>query len=373
MDHIGFQPPIDRLGYRNYGSEGNDICYSNGILSRQGKMGRVEKFLYRQDGITAIFKGPGKQEYFFDRQHKIKWLIDNNAEESLTLEFKAAGALGKKDLKKKEIGKDVSAFANSAGGIIFYGIEEKEHKAADFSFIDGNEFTKEWIENVISGQIQRKIPDLRVIPIRFDGDLKKSIYIIKIPESPNVPHMCKDNRYYKRYEFKSEPMEEYEVRRAYNSSQRPQLEIADQLVVRSLGMTKTGFMIKRQSFEIGIQIENIGRTIEDRYKLELEIPSVPLGDEISNPHIAEFRHSFDGISNKLSIPNSSPIFQGELNKHFSFNIGVSFRSYQQLSTAPMRCKLYFSGGIHEKDFLLWEGLNDAGFKLNIRHFDPGIS
>ena len=39
------------------------------------------------------------------------------------------GALSKDDKKKAEIAKDVSAFANSDGGIILYGIEEQEHKA----------------------------------------------------------------------------------------------------------------------------------------------------------------------------------------------------------------------------------------------------
>ena len=37
--------------------------------------------------------------------------------------------MSKDDKKKAEIAKDVSAFANSDGGIILYGIEEQEHKA----------------------------------------------------------------------------------------------------------------------------------------------------------------------------------------------------------------------------------------------------
>ena len=311
---------------------------------------------------------------FFDKEgltpDDLSLLIKNSVEESLTIEFKAAGALEKKDSKKQEIGKDVSAFANSAGGIIFYGIEEREHRAADFSFIDGNEITKEWIENVISGQIHRKIPGLRVIPVRFDDDLKKSIYVVKIPESSNAPHMCKGNRYYKRYEFKSEPMEEYEVRRAYNSSRNPLLEIDDQLLVKPLGKTESSGMITRQNFEIGIQVINTGKTIEDRYKLELEIPSIPLGDEISNPHLADWKHSSNDDYHKFSIPNSSPIFQGEHNKHVSFKIGASNRSYNQLSELQMKCKLYFSNGIHEKTYILWDCLNIDGLKLDIRDFSP---
>jgi predicted HTH transcriptional regulator len=51
-------------------------------------------------------------------------LIENEIEESLTLEYKSAEALDRTDFKKKEITKDVSAMANSAGGTIIYGIFE---------------------------------------------------------------------------------------------------------------------------------------------------------------------------------------------------------------------------------------------------------
>ncbi|MCW9706022.1 AlbA family DNA-binding domain-containing protein [Fodinibius salsisoli] len=68
-------------------------------------------------------------EDFFDKenynQDDINNLIKNEVEESLILEFKRAGSLSKKRKDKKEIGKDVSAVANSDGGIIIYGIAEK--------------------------------------------------------------------------------------------------------------------------------------------------------------------------------------------------------------------------------------------------------
>jgi predicted HTH transcriptional regulator len=56
----------------------------------------------------------------------INVLIRSRTEESLTLEYKAAGALaltGKRDFRD-EISKDVSSMANSAGGRIIYGVSE---------------------------------------------------------------------------------------------------------------------------------------------------------------------------------------------------------------------------------------------------------
>ena len=127
-----------------------------------------------------------KTEYSID---DITALIDNEAEESVHLDFKAAGSLSKDDKKKAEIAKDVSAFANSDGGIIVYGIEERDHKAYALSYIDGNTYTKEWLEQVIQDNIQRRIEGLEIFPIRDNGDITKSIYVVKIPRSSNTPHM----------------------------------------------------------------------------------------------------------------------------------------------------------------------------------------
>jgi predicted HTH transcriptional regulator len=88
-------------------------------------------------------------------QLKIQQYIDNGIEESLTLDYKAADALSKSDSKKKEITKDVSAMANSSGGIIIYGIREysdpdKRHLAEKIDSIDRRLFSKEWLEHVIN-------------------------------------------------------------------------------------------------------------------------------------------------------------------------------------------------------------------------------
>ncbi len=85
----------------------------------------------------------------------IQQYIDDRIQESLILDYKAADSLQKKQEKKKEITKDISAMANSAGGVIIYGI--KEYKDTDLSFypekidpVDQTEITKEWLQQVIN-------------------------------------------------------------------------------------------------------------------------------------------------------------------------------------------------------------------------------
>ena len=149
---------------------------------------------------------------FYDKTeytiNDILLLIEKEAEESIHLDFKESNGLDKSDGKKKDISKDVTSFANSDGGIIIYGIKELNHKAHSLSYIDVKIFTKEWLEQSINSTIQRRISDIVIFPIRHDNKIDQTIYIVKIPKSLDAPHLSKDKRFYKRFNFESVPMEE---------------------------------------------------------------------------------------------------------------------------------------------------------------------
>ena len=162
-----------------------------------------------------------KENYSID---DIYDLIRNEVEENIHLDYKEARALGREDAKKADITKDVSSFANADGGIIVYGVSEENHKPKEITPIDGKTFTKEWLENIIQ-QIQPRIEGVKIFPIRIDGDVEKSVYIVQIPRSANASHMAKDHRYYKRINFQSVPMEDYEVKDTYNRVTTPNLVI----------------------------------------------------------------------------------------------------------------------------------------------------
>lgn len=155
-------------------------------------------------------------------------LIRNKVEESTTLEYKACDALGRTDSKKKEISKDVSAFANSAGGTIVYGItENKAHEPEDIDAgYDPRDISGEWLEQVINSNIERRISEVIINTVPLIASRPgKVLYVVYIPESNLAPHMAADDRFYKRFNFQSIAMKEYEVRNLIRQENYPSRDV----------------------------------------------------------------------------------------------------------------------------------------------------
>jgi hypothetical protein len=158
----------------------------------------------------------------------VRELVASQVQESLTLDYKACDALARTEGKKREISKDVSAFANSAGGTIVYGVLEDKYipTKIDVGYLP-TEITKEWLEQVIHGNIQRRIDGVRISPVRLTGSAAgRVLYVVSIPQSVHSPHMAADNRFYKRFNFESVPMEEYEVRDVARRNESPNLQLS---------------------------------------------------------------------------------------------------------------------------------------------------
>lgn len=57
-----------------------------------------------------------------------------------------------------------------------------------------------------------------------DTNPGKVLYVVYVPQSNRAPHIASDKKFYKRFNFQSVPMEEYEVRDSANRGGAPNLQ-----------------------------------------------------------------------------------------------------------------------------------------------------
>jgi hypothetical protein len=140
--------------------------------------------------------------------NEITALIDSGEYESKYLEFKAAKALPEKTINefRNELSKDVSSFANSAGGTIIYGVAESPLRLDP---IDRKQFSAERLEQLINGNISPGIPDIRIHPIPVEAE--KILYAVEIPQGKTA-HQAADLKYYRRSERTIYAMQDHEIR-----------------------------------------------------------------------------------------------------------------------------------------------------------------
>ena len=161
-------------------------------------------------------------------ESRLQNFITSEIEESLTLEYKAAEALDRQETKKKEITKDVSAMANSAGGVIVYGIGEFSHSDKRYlpekiTPVDRREFPREWVEQIIQA-IRPRIDGIVIHSVNLSSGENDVAFVIEIPQS-NTAHQASDHRYYKRFNFQAVPMEDYEIRDVMFREQTPNIAL----------------------------------------------------------------------------------------------------------------------------------------------------
>lgn len=175
--------------------------------------------------------------------------IEAGVEESLTVEYKRSAALSRESSQRSEILKDVSAMANSAGGVLIYGVAEfskgsgKEHLPAGIDPVNDPKLSKEWLEQLINSGIRPRIIDVEIIPIRISGPVG-TVFVVNIPEGATA-HQADDRKYYRRFNFVNEPMYDHEIRDVMGRAKHPIVKVTTHVTVG-----KSEDLIGRKSSEL---------------------------------------------------------------------------------------------------------------------------
>jgi len=134
-----------------------------------------------------------------------------------------------------ELAKQLSAFANTGGGRIVYGLTNAG--AVDNGGVPrvlrGRQSTKEWLEDVIPTLTDFEIVGCNVCEIvpKASGSAlapDRSLYVVDVPDSDRAPHQSsRDRKYYVRLGGKSQPAPHRLIEDIRNRARHPKLEVID--------------------------------------------------------------------------------------------------------------------------------------------------
>ncbi len=246
-------------------------------------------------------------------------LVNAKTKESIELDFKDSASLQNTDRKKEEISKDVSAFANSAGGTLLYGMREdsQTHVASGLDTgSDPSVITKEWLEQVINSTIHRKIDGIRIHQVELTKTSPgKVAYVVYVPQSTRTAHQAANNKYYKRYNFQSVPMEEYEVRDLYLRGDVPDLRIQFLLPKTELTINQENMLSQFLGMDAGIYNDSLEPANYAVIRIIIDARlNIANAQDLSAMNGVQLRieerfHPVNILSLNWNIPVKMPIFQ----------------------------------------------------------------
>ena len=123
-------------------------------------------------------------------------------------ELKSASLLDPKNKGefKKELGKQVSAFANSGGGYIIFGVADGSGTLEACPTVVGRQTMEDYLSTMVEQSVEYPLRCFQVHRIAFRDDVDSVVFVIQVEDSPAAPHQAKGEcQYYYRIPGHSKP------------------------------------------------------------------------------------------------------------------------------------------------------------------------
>jgi hypothetical protein len=119
-------------------------------------------------------------------------LVSNRTPESKEIEYKST-VYSLNYEGNKEFLKDISAFSNTSGGILFIGITEEDGVASGISPISeiDQDKLKQRLENLLQDGLEPRVFGIQIVAIDYGCGY---VLVVRVPASANGPHRIKINR-----------------------------------------------------------------------------------------------------------------------------------------------------------------------------------
>jgi hypothetical protein len=185
------------------------------------------------------------------------------------------------------LSKQVSAFSNGSGGMIFIGID-------DHGTIDGGvpirlkpSGTREWLEDLLNSSVTPVLTQFNVFEVQANQYKTHSlikpnhaVYVIDINSSLHAPHQAKDRRYYLRIAGKSRPMHHRSIEDTLRKNILPRVTLAKLHPYGEVDYDMQDSRGPRAFIMLRAVIHNTGRSMAKHVGIELSLPRVFTGREV---------------------------------------------------------------------------------------------
>ena len=274
---------------------------------------------------------------------ELKRMLDEQRPEDLHLDYKdkrsllprnRGGGIDKQQ-RANDVSKDVSSFLNSDGGVLIYGVSETDDPNAtggtptppipvdscgpDKIGFERGEIDKETIENLITSNIQPKPgPDFfQIVEVEHEGRI---VFVVEIAVGIGDVWQAKDKKYYRRFHYKAEAMEHYEISMVRSRGVVPNLKLVFGWTDTWAKQMTTQERVKGCTIYVGVQ--NTATTVVEAALFELwlcefnNIHPAALRPFLPNGHrtVRMSGKDFDAVRYELNWPidgSYRPIFRTE--------------------------------------------------------------
>ncbi len=162
----------------------------------------------------------------FQSLEELSSFVKNNDENDF-LEYKSSSILfSKKDnqdqnIKKRQLLETVSAFANTKGGLIIIGFDEKRDELDEG--VNLAEWNEKRLYDVIYGNLEPPLEGLKIDIIKKNKEY--GYFILYVPEGITAYQNKLDKRYYGRFGEKDIPLDDYWIRLLMNKTSKPVFQV----------------------------------------------------------------------------------------------------------------------------------------------------
>ncbi len=203
-----------------------------------------------------------------------------------------------------ELAKQVSAFANSGGGTIVYGVEDKTKAISNGGIpfrIKGRTTAKEWLEDVIPRLVEFPLQKFNVYEVHNSSPSSniaadKCLILVDIPDSDAAPHQSvRDKHYYARVGGKTVPISHRHVVDIMGRAKHPKIMLTSATV-------KTWLWKDGRLSNIVLQSEftNVGKVYANYVNGNIFLPSNIAGQD---KHFTDTKIVNDKVYRKLEFNN----------------------------------------------------------------------